>query len=77
MRAVPSSHARFSLIGVSEPTIFLGVLVVDRLAREGIPHKDIWPLSARDVAGLLLAALSLLIAAGGGIGECACRPGVQ
>jgi hypothetical protein len=69
MRSVPSGGVRFGLGAVSGPTILLGLLVTDRLAREGlIPHKDLWPLNARDVSGLVLAALSLLVAAGGGIG---------
>ena len=31
-------------------------------------HKRLWPLSARDVAGFLIAAVGLFIAAGGGLG---------
>lgn len=67
MRSAPARGVGFAA-GYG-PTILLGVLVADRLAREGlIPHKDLWPLSARDAVGLVLAALSLLVAAGGGIG---------
>jgi hypothetical protein len=67
MRSVPAGGISFA-VG-SGPTILLGVLVADRLAREGrIPHKDLWPLDVRDAVGLVLAALSLLVAAGGGIG---------
>ncbi len=69
MRSAPAGGAGFAT-GFG-PTVLLGVLVADRLAHEGlIPHKDLWPLSARDVVGLVLAALSLLVAAGGGIGGC-------
>lgn len=32
------------------------------------PHKGLWPLCTRDVATLLLTAITLFIAAGGGIG---------
>ena len=71
MRSAPAGGVGFAT--GSGPTILLGVLVADRLAREGlIPHKDLWPLSARDAVGLVLAALSLLVAAGGGIGGCYC-----
>ena len=70
MRSVPAGGATFASGAVSGSTILLGLLVADRLAREGrIPHKDLWPLSIRDVVGLVLAALSLFVAAGGGIGE--------
>ena len=69
MRNVPAGVGRFRSGVVSGPAILLGLLAADRIAREGlIPHKDLWPLNARDIAGLVLAALSLLVAAGGGIG---------
>jgi hypothetical protein len=71
MRSPPAGGIRVAT--GSGPIILLGVLVADRLAREGlVPHKDLWPLSARDAVGLVLAALSLLVAAGGGIGRCYC-----
>ena len=31
-------------------------------------HKRLWPLNARDVAGFLIAAVGLFVAAGGGLG---------
>jgi len=53
----------------SPATLAVAALFVDRIVREGlVPHKDILPLSRQDVAGLLLAAISLFVAAGGGIG---------
>ena len=45
----------------------LGSIVLWRTTTPS-PHSDLFPLDARDIVGFILAILSLLVAAGGGIG---------
>jgi len=70
--------ARYTMLGSLQKTDWrqLGVLLLlsyvmaQEMAEESSiePHKDLFPLSARDVIGMLLAIIGLMIAAGGGIG---------
>eukprot|EP00929_Paragymnodinium_shiwhaense_P047270 TRINITY_DN23971_c0_g3_i1.p1 TRINITY_DN23971_c0_g3~~TRINITY_DN23971_c0_g3_i1.p1 ORF type:complete len:530 (-),score=135.42 TRINITY_DN23971_c0_g3_i1:215-1804(-) len=80
-RSLSEADAAFS---EAEEALPAGRRLADAAAAEGAPaggernstkvedpfayHKELWPLSSRDIGSLLLMAVGLIIAAGGGIG---------